>query len=130
MFRSAAAIFLALFFLVGSTLLPLGDLSLMTDLPTMYHSYTQVVNEEPDIVDFIGDYLLNGKELLGHNKHDAHTPTSAMQFQHRANSLNIVLLNIQLPVLRVSVISKKQTMRKAMFCTTDYKNELFRPPLT
>ena len=50
-------------------MLPLGDFSLMKDIPGMYLEYQKVANHE-DAFDFIGDYLLHGKELLGHNKHN------------------------------------------------------------
>lgn len=130
MYRSATALFLALFFLAGSTLLPLGDFALMTDLPHMYRSYTQIVKEDPDVIDFIGDYLLNGKEILGHNQHDApQKPDSAIQFQHQANCLNIILIHISLPSLSIADAFKKHIIPRQLLPTSDYQSELFRPPL-
>ncbi|EHQ28597.1 hypothetical protein [Mucilaginibacter paludis] len=130
MYKSATALFLAMFFLAGSTLLPLGDFSLMTDLPNMYRGYTKIVKEEPDVIDFIGDYLFNGKEILGHNRRDApQKPDSAIQFQHQANCLNIILIQLYLPALSIADAFKKHIVSQQLLHTSDYQNELFRPPL-
>jgi hypothetical protein len=130
MCKSIVAICLATFFLSGSILLPLGDFSLMNDLPQMYRSYTKIVKEEPDVIDFIGDYLMNGKELLGHNQHDApQKQDTAIQFQHQANSLNIVLIQLYFPVLNIAETYKKYAIQQQIIQTSTYQNKLFRPPL-
>jgi len=130
MFTRTIASFLACLFLAGSTLLPLGDFSLMRDLPGMYQSYTKVVKEEPDVLDFIGDYLLHGKEIFGHNKHDA-TPQneSGLQFQHQANSLTVVVSQLGFEPHHLPISRKAYPQQRDSICTSDYQNELFRPPL-
>ncbi|MBW4889711.1 hypothetical protein KXQ82_08285 [Mucilaginibacter sp. HMF5004] len=118
-------------FLAGSTLLPLGDFSLAADLPGMYQTYTKVVKEDPDVIDFIGDYLLHGKELFGHNKHDASPhDESGLQFQHQATSLTIVFFSLHAIALHLPVIFKIFPLQRENIHTSDYQNELFRPPLS
>lgn len=110
-------------------MLPLGDFSLMSDLPNMYRSYTKIVKEEPDVLDFIGDYLMNGKAILGHNKHDTpESPDTATQFQHQANSLNIVLTQLLHPVVNIALILNKHPSYQQTVYTSNYNNQLFRPP--
>ena len=123
------ALFFAIFFLSGSTILPLGDFSLMTDLPEMYRSYSKIVAEKPDFIDFIGDYIWGGKDLLGHNKNDAPLKANGnIQFQHIANSICIVMIqpfiNIYLPVHHLT----KSCTFYTMLVTKGYYSDFFKPP--
>ncbi len=130
MLRSIFALLLTCFFLAGSTLFPLGDFSLMQDLPDMYRSYTKIVAEEPDIIDFIGDYLLNGKELMGHNPHDVGQKTnSTVQFQHQASSTVFVISYVTMPDVASSDTIKVYNICGMVLPTTNYQNDLLRPPL-
>ena len=130
MIKSFLGIFLAFYLLAGSMVLPLGDFSLINDLPGMYHSYTQVTAETPDVIDFIGDYLLSGKELLGHNKHDAHPKADgSTQFQHQAISLlyysgaNYKLENI------ATIFTLEPTSKESIFIPVNYQSKSLRPPI-
>lgn len=131
MYKKIASLWLVCLFLSGSVILPLGDFSLLGDLPCMYQHYTKIVKEEPSLVDFIGDYLLGGKYFLGHNKNDIpQKPNTAVQFQHQANALSIILCHFKIHDLIVIVIQTRCPIRKILIKTSDYNYELFRPPLT
>lgn len=128
--KSVVAILLACFFLTGSTLLPLGDFSLMRDIPSMYRSYCRVKAGKPDPIDFIGDYLLGGKDLLGHNQKD--TPAKSdgsLQFQHQAISLMMALFYSKLPFSLFPKELDQPAVSHLLRVTTDYKSPIFRPPL-
>jgi hypothetical protein len=131
MFKRLISFFIACLFLGGSILLPLGDFSLMRDIPGMYHNYTKITTpEELSVIDFIGDYMLHGKELLNHNKHDKPQSTANnVQFQHQANQLNVVLSTFHSSSQSFPVIRKKQNVYNKSMATSDYHQELFRPPL-
>ncbi len=130
MLTRVATLMLACLFLAGGTLLPLGDFSLVADLPGMYQTYTKVVKEEPDVIDFVGDYLLHGKELFGHNKHDASPrDESGLQFQHQANSLTVVVFQSGFELHHLPAILESYPLQRDHIHTSDYQNELFRPPL-
>jgi len=110
-------------------LLPLGDFSLMRDLPQMYHTYQKLAQEQ-DIIDFVGDYLLNGKTLFGHNRHD--TPESSqtsVQFQHAASFCSIVAPQVQLKQVVFIEQPVKHIQTNLPVNTSDFHPELFRPPL-
>jgi len=131
MFRKIICYFLASLFLAGSVILPLGDFSLLRDLPKMYQNYTQITSqEEIGIADFIGDYLLHGKDIFGHNEHDkVPTKGNEIQFQHMAGSLNIVFQEFPLPssITRESIVI--HPLFNQLFLKPGFANELFRPPL-
>lgn len=118
-------------FLAGSIMLPLGDLSLMSDLPGMYHNYNKLTTpEEAGVFDFIGDYLLGGKALLGHNKNDKpETQSSAVQFQHTPAGFNFLYSRAETASLFIDDIKISHTQLQIPINTTEFHPELFRPPL-
>lgn len=131
MFKRITCGFLACLFLTGSVVLPLGDFSLLRDIPKMYQNYTKVTSaEEISVIDFIGDYLLYGKQIFGHNEHDK-TPVKGneVQFQHQASPLNIVFLQRTITLLITPVVVIKHTPPTYLFYSGDYRARLFRPPL-
>lgn len=103
----------------------------MRDIPNMYRNYTKITtDEELGVLDFVGDYLMHGKELFGNNAHDKpQTNTNNVQFQHQANPL---LAEIPLIVFRLVNLPQNraaQPISNILQATTDYQNECFRPPL-
>ena len=130
MAKKALAYFISFYFLVGSNVLPLGDFSLLRDLPKMYQTYTQVVKEEPDVLDFIGDYLLCGKAIFGHNKNDIpENNQSNVQFQHAAGFCSIASIHSQTitTIVADAVITHPDVFTPVN--TSEFHSELLRPPL-
>ena len=122
---------LVAFFFAGSILLPLSDFSLMTDLPVMYRNYIKVADpNEAGVVDFIGDYLLNGKTLLGHNKHDLTGKSgSDIHYQHTASFSSYFRFVSFFPALIIGEYYQKYPVINPPFSTSEFHDEFFRPPL-
>jgi hypothetical protein len=103
----------------------------MRDLPKMYQNYSKVTYEEEiGIIDFVGDYLLYGKQIFGHNEHDkVPAKGNEVQFQHQANPTNVVFSQVPqlLYIAPLSILSHPEF--NAEFYTSNYRNKLFRPPL-
>jgi len=122
--------FLACYLLMGAMIFPLGDLSLMKDLPKMYRSYCEIKNGKPDIIDFIGDYVLGGKIILGHNKHDAPTKSDgSMQFQHQADYLFFFVSDIHAESYLPQPQIFKSIALHTPSPTSDYQNNILKPPI-
>ncbi|MEO6520207.1 MAG: hypothetical protein ABIN91_00890 [Mucilaginibacter sp.] len=130
MAKSITAIILTLYFLAGSVLLPLSDFSLIKDLPGMYRSYSKIKAGSPDVIDFVGDYLLGGKSILGHNANDDTSKAGgALQFQHQANMLLYFVPQVcQLQASLLQPIAE-HPIHSHTFHTFNYQNKLFRPPI-
>jgi hypothetical protein len=131
MMKQAISGILACLFLMSSFILPLGDFSLMRDIPHMYRNYTGLTTkEELGVLDFVGDYLMHGKELFGNNVHDkTQNGDNSVQFQHQANPL---LAEIPLILFRLVYLPRNQVSQpisNILQATTEYQNECFRPPL-
>jgi hypothetical protein len=131
MLKKTLSLLMACLFLGSSTLLPLGDFSLMRDLPDMYHNYTKITTaEELGLIDFIGDYLLHGKEIFGNNEHDKPaTGNNTVQFQHHASSLNVVFAHVPVVLLSFPKLLTFHPLFGQPFRAAGYRDELFRPPL-
>lgn len=131
MLNKLVTYFLSCLFLTGSILLPLGDFSLMQDIPSMYRNYVHITTqEELSVTDFIGDYLLHGKEIFGHNGHDkAENDGNRVQFQHQANPLNVVFFKSCFCVVNVAENWVKHLVYRKRSATCEFHDELFRPPL-
>jgi hypothetical protein len=121
---------LSAYLLAGSILLPLGDFSLLKDLPRMYRAYAAITSEKPNLVDFVGDYLLSGKMLLGHNKHDAQPRQSTdFQFHHQASPLLVVLPMFTYPTVWFVPATQHYVVPLHCGATLHFTVPLFRPPL-
>lgn len=130
MARSIISLLLACFFLTGNVILPLGDFSLMRDLPGMYRDYCKVKKGKPDVVDFVGDYLLRGKDILGHNKNDLPVKQDgSLQFRHQPS----ISLYFTRPVCMCTFSPGPHLANHSpygfLFYLSEYCNEHFRPPL-
>ncbi|MGY4386439.1 hypothetical protein ACVWYN_003494 [Pedobacter sp. UYP24] len=124
------SLFFACYFLAGSVIFPLSDFSLIRDLPVMYRSYCEVRAGQPDILDFVGDYLLHGKDLFGNNNNDASPKNpGALQFQHQP-TLSIFFIHhvYQLFSNTVQPVTN-QPIYHARYYTSEYHHEHFRPPI-
>lgn len=130
MMRRVVAFLMMGHLLVSSIILPLSDFSLLKELPRMYHAYQKVASpHEQCIVDFVGDYLLGGKDLLGHNKHDRPIKTDAMQFGH-ATVFAYVVQRYSITVSRINIAeATSYSVLHLPGKPTDYQSSLFRPPL-
>jgi len=130
MVKRIAAFWMMVQLLFGSIALPLGDYSMIKELPRMYQAYEKVVSpDEKGILDFIGDYVLNGKELLGHNRHDQPSKPGGLQFQgspYFAVTVQPSLILTQPLLLRSGITPSGHHFSAAL---SDYHPSMFRPPL-
>lgn len=97
----------------------------------MYKAYQKLAPaQEQGVFDFVGDYLLNGKGILGHNKHDVpESPRSGVQYQHAASFCSIIAVHFQLQQVIISDHHISHRQINLPVNTSDFYAELFRPPL-
>jgi hypothetical protein len=125
------SLILGLLFLISSCILPLGDFSLINDLPSMYRNYCQLRVGDPDVLDFVGDYLMGGKDIFGHNSEDRPVkPGSPIQYQHQAG----VPLYFAVQMLKLANKTEPAVVEYPyhlqFFHLSEYHSELLRPPLS
>ena len=124
-------ILLALLFFISGSILPMGDFSLMQDLPAMYHNYSRLTtDEDAGVIDFIGDYLLGGREIFDHNKNDkTDSRNGGVNFQHQANPLPIIFVNAHESLTFVNELPKEQVLLDILSISPANQTDLFRPPI-
>lgn len=116
--------------LFGSIVLPLGDFSLIRELPRMYHAYEKVVSpDEKGVLDFIGDYLLQGKDLLNHNQQDGQSKPGTLQFQGSPTFAVTLQQSLVLNWSACFVFHTKPSVPLHSGALSDYYPSFFRPPL-
>ena len=132
MMKRIITIGMASLILTGSLIFPLGDFSLTRDLAETYHNYSKITTpEELGVLDFVGDYLLHGKELFGHNSNDKSQHSGDnVQFQHQPVPTYVVFV----PVPSCLVFTPRDIIAHPQFreipLSNRFKDKLFRPPLT
>jgi len=96
----------------------------------MYRAYEKVASpDDKGIFDFVGDYLLGGKALLGHNKHDRPDKSNCIQFHHAATFALIVYTHC---LVTNELRNGEAAAHNAVHLPgkpTDYHSSLLRPPL-
>ena len=97
----------------------------------MYHSYEKLAApDEAGIVDFIGDYVLAGKALLGHNKNDKpEKPGTSVQFQHPAAGFIFLYSKLELTCFFIKGLKVPHARVNDPIEVTMFYSELFRPPV-
>jgi hypothetical protein len=132
MAKKVLAYFISFYFLLGSIVLPLGDFSLIKDLPRMYRAYEKLADpNDRGLADFIGDYLLGGKAIFGHNKSDIpENGQSNVQFQHATGFCSVVSSDTQTITTIVADAVINHPNISIPVNTSEFHNELFRPPLS
>lgn len=130
MIKRIAAFWMIGQLLFGSMVLPLGDFSMIKELPRMYQAYEKVVApDEKGIFDFVGDYLLNGKDLLDHNRNDQPTKQGAVQFQGVPSFAIIVQPSLAITAPLLLGFGAKPLVHHVPGALSYYHPSLFRPPL-
>ncbi len=126
-----SSIIVAIYFLSGSLLLPMGDFSTLCDLPKMYEHCKVTEDPDMDIPDFITEHLLDIDGLLGINEeHDENEkPHQPVQFHHQSIQINFVskFEGVNIPLLPSSVTDKSVVRDKVYH--SDYLDSVFRPPI-
>src|SRR5947209_4794664 len=122
MIQKFTAYILCCYFLSGSIILPLGDFALMKDLPQMYCAYKKLATpQEQGIIDFVGDYLMGGRILLGHNKNDnPETTKSNVQYQHTASFCSMINIHFQPVVIKVADTFATHNPIQGTFYTSEF----------
>lgn len=62
--KKGLLILTATYFLLGNCLLPQGDFSAITELPSMYHHCQKTEDPDLNLFDFVTDHLLNLDEVF------------------------------------------------------------------
>lgn len=82
--KNAGLTFIAIYYLLGNLLLPMGDFSAIVDLPAMYNHCKATEDKDLGPLDFITDHLINIDGLFDDHAHgDPQKPHTPFPFHHQ-----------------------------------------------
>ena len=122
------AIILLSYHLFGTMCLPIGDFSMMADLPKMFQHCKATEDADLDIFDFVTDHLMDFDSVF-----DIHEQ-GEKPHQSNAVSHTIQQVNFVSPVFDFIFCEKKitkivQPILISNFIQTDFLASVFRPPI-
>ena len=123
------ALILLSYHLFGTMCLPMGDFSMIAELPKMYQHCKATEDADLDIFDFVTDHLIDVDCLFDAHENDEQKPHQASTFNHFTQQLNFTT-----PIIQFIFSSEKLTENKLQifisnFIPTDFLATIFRPPI-
>ena len=123
------AIILLSYHLFGTMCLPMGDFSMMADLPKMYQHCKATEDKDLTIVDFLTDHLVDVDCFFDAHEQDEQKPHQSSSFSHVAQQINFTT-----PVVDYLFFTEKLTENLPQifvsnFIPTDFLATIFRPPI-
>ena len=123
-------LFLLVFYSFGTFCLPLGDFSVIADLPQMYHHCKTTEDKDMSPIEFVTDHLLNIDGLFdGHQHGDAQKPHRPLQHNHPTQTVFSYIATYNITFTEIIEKQTKPTPYKTDFILSDYITKIFRPPV-
>jgi hypothetical protein len=122
--------FLLVFYSFGTICLPLGDFSVLADLPQMYHHCKTVEDKDMTPIEFVTDHLLNIDGVFdGHQHGDPQKPHQPLQHNHPSQT--VCSFSTTYNIAHTEIIEKriKPILYRTDVILSDYTAKIFRPPI-
>ena len=130
--KKIISILILTYYSLGILLLPMGDFSVLKDLPKMYEHCK--VNEDKDMtpLDFVTDHLLNIDGLFDkHDNGDGQKPHSPTHLHHQSHIVAFQSFISFVFENKISHYSESTLLPiySTNFIKSDYISKIFRPPI-
>ena len=128
--KKAIYIFLLAFYTFGTLCLPLGDFSVLQDLPQMYHHCKTTEDKDMTPFDFITDHLINIDCIFDkHDNGDEQKPHTPIQFHHSQIQTIYVVQQFEFSISKPVPSKNKSPKYSENIYFSDYISKIFRPPI-
>lgn len=118
------------YYFLGTILLPLGDFSVLTELPQMYDHCKSSEDLDMTPIDFITDHLLNIDGAFDkHDNGDKQKPHTPIQFHLTNIQCNIVIQHIKIQAINAVVQRIELGFYHNIMYSNDYFSDIFHPPI-
>jgi hypothetical protein len=130
MVRKAVSNFLLIFFSIASLCLPMGNLTMMQNIPEMYSHCKSTEDKDMGPLDFITDHLLNIDALFdNHDKGDEQKPHKPIQLETHCQPFVFVISTIILSIEPFYPSLIKHNFQYENYYKLGFLSEVFRPPI-
>lgn len=128
--KKAVHIFLLAFYLFGTFLLPMGDFSSLTDLPSMYRHCKATEDKDLTPIDFITDHFVNIDGLFDKHDGDDHQKPHERRHIGEYNTQTVLFITTVLSFLsQVAAVESPLQVQPVRFSSSDYTFRIFHPPI-
>lgn len=128
--KKAVNILLLFFYAFGSLFLPMGDFSLINDMPEMYRHCKATEDKDMKALDFISDHILNLDGLFDkHDKGDEQKPHNPLPHNHNLQTTGFFLAYFPFAFTYFQITDVNLLRPYKLFYSTDYITKIFRPPI-
>ena len=126
----ALNIFLLAFYLFGTLCLPMGNFSVIQDLPQMYNHCKTTEDKDMTPFDFITDHLINIDCIFDkHNNGDEQKPHTPIQFHHLQIQTTFIVQQFDSLIKKPMLLISKLPICLEICYFSDYISKIFRPPI-
>ena len=125
--KKGLLILTATYFLLGNCLLPQGDFSTLTQLPSMYHHCQRTEDPDLDLLDFITDHLFNLDEVFSEEEEagEHELPHNPVPF-HTTTAPDIFCITVPIIII---LPEEKRVMQNLAAYQSPYFSRLSRPDI-
>lgn len=128
--KKAIYIFLLAFYSFGTLCLPLGDFSVLQDLPQMYNHCKTTEDKDMTPFDFITDHLINIDCIFDkHDNGDEQKPHTPFQFHYSKIQTTFVVSQLEFSISKPILSKNKLPIYSEIFYHSEYIFKIFRPPI-
>jgi hypothetical protein len=128
--RKAFNIFLLAFYSFGTFCLPLGDFSVLQDIPEMYRHCKATEDKDMTPFDFLTDHLVNIDGLFDkHENGDEQKPHTPMQGHHHGQLQVTFISYFAFSITTFHFTFVNPAMPTVNFIQSDCISKIFRPPI-
>lgn len=123
-------IFLFAFYTLGTVCLPLGDFSLLGELPEMYSHCKATEDKDMTPIDFITDHLLNIDGIFDkHVNGDEQKPHKSQLRLHRTQTIISIINPFDFSINNSYSLKERTSIHSKKFILSVYITKIFRPPI-
>ena len=127
--KKAGLIFIAIYYLLGNLILPMGDFSTIAEIPAMYQHCKVTEDKDLTAFDFITDHLVNIDGLFDDHAHgDPQKPHTPFPFHYQFTNIFLPTQFVAAPASSVNFISKENIYTDD-FISDGCTSQLLRPPI-
>lgn len=128
----ATKILFLIYYASGVFLLPIGDFSIISDLPQIFHRCKTTEDKDLTVFDFITDHLINFDQIFDkHNNGDEQKPHAPIQnhsYNQTITCQNILPLRVEISPIHFLKL-KTNISYIDNFVKSDYTSKILRPPI-
>lgn len=128
--KKAVNIFLLVFYSFGAFCLPMGDFTILKDIPQMYRHCRATEDKDINPVDFITEHLLNIDGIFEkHQNNDEEKPHHPFQNHNYQQTTFSFLTYFSISVMSFSPIKVEPIISDEIVLSSNYTSKILRPPI-